>query len=668
MGEIILVQLGNRSSFCELLSENLNGKRVRVRIGRNKEAKFPLNRVLLRTGQICKSHDDVVYFSERSRALKTEIDLKVAWEFFYRNENGVTLRDIARACGLDENNSYSTAAVLLCLEEDATYFYSTDGGFACHTREEIKDQIEKRTKESRKQKEISDLITDLETGKLPSNLTKDQKYELNHIREYAIHGDKYSRSGRVIELLSRVRPGSNESIQIYAYNKLTECGVLKIDHPREIDIAGIPKTFDNDVLLESSKLTDCFTSEKGLLDLTALDTFTIDNESTTDRDDAFSVVNETVWIHVTDISSLIPENSAIDSEASSRTATLYTPDITVPMLPENISEGLGSLDPDEDRQCLSIKLDPASGESSFDWSIHQTKIRSNASLSYQQADKILSDQDNPLYLTLSYVSEIMKTHEATRIRGGAFALNRPELNITVSEDQKIDLKVLQRGSPSRSMVAELMVTYNSRVGKYCADNRIPVPFRLQSEPEDSIPSEMPDGPLKWYLIGRLFKPAKLSTTTGIHSALGIENYVQASSPLRRYLDLVVQRQVIHHMRSRLKMYDDMEIITIANVADTQLRALRRIENDRLKYWFLKYLDTDYLESLKENTLKAVVLDNRTDRPGDFELTDFPYRGKCYFPTTVKPGDECYLKLNGVDLWHKTAQFSFLSKMEKLNPF
>jgi len=662
MGEIILVQLGNQTSFCELLSENSNGKRIRVKIGRNKEAKLPLNRVLLKTGTTCNSHEEVVHFSERSRALMDEIDLKIAWKSLSGNEDIVSSAHIAEACGLD-SSPYSIAAVLLSIEEDSTYFYSSDGGFGCHTEEAIETQMEKRSKECKRQKEISDLLTTMDKGELSLNLTKDQKSELNHIREYAIHGDRYNRSGRAIELLSQIRSGSNESIQIYAYNKLTECGVLDINYPREIDIAGIPKTFDNKVLLEASCLKDYPTSEEDILDLTGLDTFTIDDESTTDRDDAFSVVNDTIWIHVTDIRSLIPENCEIDLEASSRSATLYTPDIILPMLPSEISEGLGSLDAEQNRRCLSIKLDATTGESCFDWTIHHAKIKSDKSLSYRQADKILSDKDDPLHLTFSHVRESMQCHETARIRKGAFALNRPELSITVSEDKNIDVKVLQRNSPSRSMVAELMIVYNSLIGTYCADNRIPVPFRIQSDPEDSLPLEMPEGPFKWHSIGKLLRPAKLSTTGGIHSGLGVENYVQASSPLRRYLDLVVQRQVISYMSSKSNRYDDTEIGTIANIADTQFRTLRRIENDRLKYWFLKYLNAQHLEGPKEEVLKAIILENLDERPSNFELVDFPYRGKCHFPNTVKPGEQCYLQLNGVDLWHKSAQFSFKSTIQ-----
>ena len=99
---------------------------------------------------------------------------------------------------------------------------------------------------------------------------------------------------------------------------------------------------------------------------------------------------------------------------------------------------------------------------------------------------------------------------------------------------------------------------------------------------------------------------------------------------------------------------------MANIADTQFRTLRRVENDRLKYWFLKYLNAQHLEGPKGEVLKAIILENFDERPSNFELVDFPYRGKCHFPSTVKPGDQCYLQLNGVDLWHKSAQFSFKS--------
>ena len=121
MGEIILVQLGNRTSFCELLSEHSNGKRIRVKIGRNKEAKLPLNRVLLHTGTNCKSHDEVISFSTRSRALMNEIDLKIAWEYLSGEERTLSSRHIAEACGLDKSDPHAIAAVLLCIDEDDTY-------------------------------------------------------------------------------------------------------------------------------------------------------------------------------------------------------------------------------------------------------------------------------------------------------------------------------------------------------------------------------------------------------------------------------------------------------------------------------------------------------------------------------------------------------------------
>ena len=658
MGEIILVQLGNRTSFCELLSEHSNGKRIRVKIGRNKEAKLPLNRVLLHTGTNCKSHDEVISFSTRSHALMDEIDLKIAWEYLSGEEKTLSSRHIAEACGLDKSDPHAIAAVLLCIEEDDTYIHSIDGGFFCRTAESIETRVQKMWEDRERKKEISDLITNLDRNELSPNLTKNQESHLNHIREYAIHGDRYSRSGRAIELLSQIKSGSNESIQIYAYNKLTECGLLDLDYPREIAIAEIPRTFDRNILLEANKLTDDCHLEDEILDLTALDTFTIDDQNTIDRDDAFSVVDETIWIHITDICSLIPKNSKIDSEASSRVATLYTPDITVPMLPPSITEKMGSLDPGQDRRCLSIKLDAIAGESHFDWSIHHTKIRSDKSLSYLQADRILVDPNDPLHQRLSHVREMMRHHETSRVRKGALELNRPQLSIKVLEDKKIEVKVLQKTSPSRSMVAELMIAYNGLIGTYCENNRISVPFRIQSDPEESLPLEMPEGPLKWYSIGKLLRPAKVSTTGGIHSGLGIENYVQSSSPLRRYLDLIVQRQVVEHLHSRPIGYTDSEISTIANVSDSQFRTLRRIENDRIKYWFLKYLNSQYLEGTAANNLKAVILENFEDRPSNFELVDFPYRGKCHFPSTTKPGDQCYLKLNGIDLWHKTAQFSF----------
>ena len=90
-----------------------------------------------------------------------EIDLKIAWKSLSGNEDIVSSAHIAEACGLD-SSPYSIAAVLLSIEEDSTYFYSSDGGFGCHTEEAIETQMEKRSKECKRQKEISDLLTTMD--------------------------------------------------------------------------------------------------------------------------------------------------------------------------------------------------------------------------------------------------------------------------------------------------------------------------------------------------------------------------------------------------------------------------------------------------------------------------------------------------------------------------
>ncbi|MDP6050619.1 MAG: RNB domain-containing ribonuclease, partial [SAR202 cluster bacterium] len=106
-------------------------------------------------------------------------------------------------------------------------------------------------------------------------------------------------------------------------------------------------------------------------------------------DDAISVDGNAIWIHISDISSLVSENSAIGNEAYLRSESLYTPEQTVPMLPVDISENTGSLLSHVERQCLSLKVSVNEKRDDIDCYFAHTLISNDHDLSYEQCDEIL---------------------------------------------------------------------------------------------------------------------------------------------------------------------------------------------------------------------------------------------------------------------------------------
>ena len=235
------------------------------------------------------------------------------------------------------------------------------------------------------------------------------------------------------------------------------------------------------------------------------------------------------------------------------------------------------------------------------------------------------------------------------------------MSVRVDGDGGICVRVVPRTAPARSLVQEYMVLCNSLLARYCAENELPAPFRSQVMPDVSdIRAQVPDGPLRWYTMTRRLSPASVSTKPAAHGGLGVEAYVQASSPLRRYADLVVQRQISHHLLTGETLYDEEAMTSVAHRADVQGRQLSRIENQRRQHFFLKWLDQrrQEIENRGEKAAyDAVTLENPERRTALLELSDWPFRTRAALPSSVSPGEPVKLQLHGVDLWRRTAQFT-----------
>ena len=158
---------------------------------------------------------------------------------------------------------------------------------------------------------------------------------------------------------------------------------------------------------------------------------------------------------------------------------------------------------------------------------------------------------------------------------------------------------------------------------------------------------------------RRLRRAEVSTVPRAHSGLGLPVYVHATSPLRRYPDLILQRQIGHFLSTGEPLYSTEEVASVAQRAEVQLPELSRIEEQRRRYWFLRFLkqrlegDRDADE---ETLFDAVVLDNPARRPALLELADYPFRFRAELPASFVLGGTVTLKLHGVDLWRRTGQF------------
>jgi exoribonuclease-2 len=237
--------------------------------------------------------------------------------------------------------------------------------------------------------------------------------------------------------------------------------------------------------------------------------------------------------------------------------------------------------------------------------------------------------------------------------------------INLRPSGEVEVRVHDRSSPARLLVTELMVMCNSLLAEFCRDNDLPAVYRSQTKPDVSdLDLETPKGQaeeaLQRYMLTRRLAPAHVSTTPLPHGGLGVEAYLQATSPLRRYPDIVLQRQIAHFLTAGEPLYPSEKVASVGQRADVQLREQAQLENMRKRYWFLKYLQQSRLEDSgaaeTASLFPATVLDNQPRRLALLDLDEFPTRVRAELPQSWLPGDTVMLKLQGVDLWRRIGLF------------
>ena len=687
--EIVVARLSKGASIVRYLSETAS--RVTVTLGRNRQARIPHDRVLLATGLTVSADAEVEEFRARCEGLSSEIDLRDVWDVVWEEGAAASIESLAELYWASGWDPARLVALALHLENDSDYFVYGEGGYTPRSLDAVEELRARRRREAENAAAAESLMGELSEGRLPEPVTPSQEALLQHLRGYAVHGEEYARSAAALRLVGML-PHTTGDLPRRSFDLLVAAGVFSPDEHLELHRAGIPFSYPQDAIDEVATIhLDEALADPRRRDLTALPVITIDDAGTQDKDDALSLELEyqeggavapvyRIGIHIADAGALIPGGGALDREADRRMATLYLPDRKIEMLPPGFSRRLGSLDAGETRAAISVLVRVAASGEVLGWEVVPSVIRSRASLSYEEAEApALSLAEvtgtstglstGPWSRALGYMEEVTSALRLRREAAGAVSVDRPEMHIKVHSSGEVEVRVMWR-SPARIMVAEMMILCNSLLADFARAEGLPAVYRSQEAPDlsdldsgsgplASTPSTAEEA-LRRFLIMRRLAPAELSTAPAPHSGLGVPAYIQATSPLRRYLDLVMQRQISHFLGHAEPLYSTETIASVGHRADVQLRELAYLEEGRKRYWFLKYLQQTRLEGASSEKgsrdFQAVVLENNPGRRGLLELLEYPFRPRAELPLASAPGDTVTLRLQGVDLWHRVGQF------------
>jgi exoribonuclease-2 len=323
-------------------------------------------------------------------------------------------------------------------------------------------------------------------------------------------------------------------------------------------------------------------------DLTGLHTVTIDDADTRDIDDGLSLEpgpngEPRLWIHIADPGRLVAANSPLDTEARRRASSLYLARGPLPMFPEVLSTGPMSLRMGQRSAALSLWVELAGDGTVAAHGLESSWVRPAYRLSYADADELI-ELAPPQERYLNEIHALMERRRRWRLARGALDLDQPEGRIRC-DGEGAQLEITEP-SPSRTLVAEAMILAGAVIAGFGQEQGLALPYRSQLAAE--LPPEaelagLPAGPVRNAAIKRCLSRGQLGTTPAPHFSLGLPCYVQATSPIRRYNDLVVQRQLLAHRQGQ-PVLDEAALGALLAELDGAIRQGLQIAREDQRHW------------------------------------------------------------------------------------
>ncbi|MUG93807.1 RNB domain-containing ribonuclease [Scytonema sp. UIC 10036] len=598
--------------------------------------------------------------------------LEVAWELLAETGETATPAEMANLLFSSSEAHHSYAAYYL-LSDDKIYFKQKGDAYEPRTSAAVAERKHQLEVEALKAKGQQEFLTRVELA-LKGELVEWQRHDrhrLEALEKYASLIADIVRVGLSYDSLARAYPPPQpvqETMNLLgrpatpqgAFQLLVDLGWWSEHENLFIRRSSIPIQFPTKVIEVAQQRLDSHLPDRDInrLELTHLKVYTIDDESTTEIDDGVSWEllpdgRERLWVHIADPTRwLLPEDD-LDLEARKRGSTVYLPTGMIPMFPEVLATGPMSLV--QGKICCALSFGVVLNEAGAveEYSIHPSLIKPTYRLTYEDVDEML-------HLGLEAESEIAaiaqwaSRRKAWRYAQGAISINMPEAMIKVKgEDISIDIL---EDSQSRQLVAEMMILAGEVAAKYGQKHNIPLPFRGQPQPE--LPPEqelvqLPAGFVRACAMRRCMPKSEMSITPVRHAGLGLDTYTQATSPIRRYSDLLTHFQLKAHLRGEVPPFSAEQLKEVMLSVSTITQEVTMVERQTNRYWALEYLrrntdtvwETVVLMWLREDSGLALIL-----------LEELGLQLPMFFKRSVKLGEQILVKAAHSDPHKDVIQF------------
>ena len=507
------------------------------------------------------------------------------------------------------------------LQEDL-YFHGTPDAIEGYPQERIESVRQQRNAKQQAQQQRAALLERLRSGTLEA----EDHAELSDVEMLALGRSEISRTLR--DLGRDQRPEN-------AHHLLLECGYWSADYNP------YPARMGVEMEAASGDVPELDLAEPRT-DLTHLAAWAIDDEGNSDPDDAISLDGQRIWVHVADVAALVSPDSDLDLQARARGANLYLPEGTLTMLPPKATELLGlGLNARSPALSIGFTLTDQATIESIEIVTSWVKVTRT---SYANVDTQIEEETfAPLYqLALQY--------QQRRLQQGAIRLELPEVKIRVNEGE-IQITPLPK-LRSRDLVTEFMLMAGEAAALFAQQHDIPFPYSTQPPPEPDEagnPYPAPETAAEMYAFRRRFQRSQLKTQPDHHAGLGMVQYSQVTSPLRRYLDLVAHQQLRSWIRQE-SLLDSEALTERVGAAEAIIGNIRRAERCSNRHWTMGWLRN------QDRWSSTGVLVDQMKQRGTFLIPQLALECKSRLKQPLALNESVTLTLSEVDLPELTAYF------------
>ncbi|WP_022847192.1 MULTISPECIES: ribonuclease R [unclassified Desulfurobacterium] len=491
----------------------------------------------------------------------------------------------------------------------------------------------------------------------------------------------------------------------------------------------LPVEFPQEVLEEAEKIPQevSISDIKGRVDLREQLTFTIDGETARDFDDAVAIEklpngNYRLFVHIADVSHYVKPGSALDKEAYNRGTSVYFPDRCIPMLPERLSNGICSLNPDVDRLTFTCEMEINRHGIVVDYKIYESVIHSKARLTYNIAQKIIdgdeeAKRDFPHVVeSLNHMYRLAQILHRKRYKRGSIDFDLPEPVVVLNaEGEPIDIYKAER-LWSHRLIEEFMIIANETVAEFMFWADYPSVYRIHESPDREKLAEFlnfvkslgikvpnikndvqpkllqkileqvagkPEEKLVNYLMLRTMARAKYSPDNIGHFGLASTCYTHFTSPIRRYADLQLHRLIKMALKGEfnsdnISFWEEKLERICKHITERSINA-DEAERDVVQLKQLQYAVNhvgEVFESIVTGVSEQGLFIETVEEliPGFVHVSSLKNDYYICIPkqycllgertkTLFRIGDRVLAKLIGVDVENRKAEFEIVKKLQ-----